>query len=387
MEKILDNCNYCSRDTTKSAVVAGHLCLDVLPDLSQVKHGQFMTLFQPGQLIQVGPALFSTGGPVSNTGLALHKLGIRTRLIAKVGKDFFGEIVQSLVCQIDPRLVDGIVSDPESLTSYSVVINPPGMDRIFLHAPGANDTFRADDIDGHLVSKADLFHFGYPPIMRSMYQNGGIELVNVFRKAKDTGVTTSLDMAFPDPSSESGRANWNEILQKVLPYVDIFLPSIEEILFMLRRKAYEQFEANGAVLRMITQPLLDEFSGSLLEMGAKIVGIKLGERGFYLRTAADLSGMGRAAPEDLVAWQNQQIWVPCFKVNVVGTTGSGDATIAGFLSALLRNYSPAQAATMAVAVGACNVEAVDAISGIQSWDETLKRVNAGWNQLEYNCLP
>ncbi len=51
------------------------------------------------------------------------------------------------------------------------------------------------------------------------------------------------------------------------------------------------------------------------------------------------------------------MWAPCFDVEVVGTTGSGDATIAGFLSALLRDASPEEAMTMAVAVGACNVEA------------------------------
>jgi sugar/nucleoside kinase (ribokinase family) len=367
---------------TKSAVVAGHLCLDMLPDLSRIRPGQFLDLFQPGRLIQVGPALFSTGGPVSNTGLALHKLGIPTRLVAKIGEDYFGGIVQSLVRQIDYHLVEGITRVPEDHTSYSVVINPPGSDRIFLHSHGANDTFTASDINYSLVAQADIFHFGYPPIMRSMYQNAGSELVRVFRQAKETGVTTSLDMAFPDPSSESGQTNWNEILQKALPYVDIFLPSIDEILFMLRRKVYEKIEANGGILHTNLQPILEELSHSLIAMGAKIVGIKLGDRGFYLRTTSDLSNMGRASPADFDSWQNQQWQVPCFKVKVAGTTGSGDATIAGFLSALLRGLAPQQAATMAVAVGACNVEAVDALSGIRSWDETLKRVNAGWAQLE-----
>jgi hypothetical protein len=36
------------------------------------------------------------------------------------------------------------------------------------------------------------------------------------------------------------------------------------------------------------------------------------------------------------------------QVNIVGTTGAGDATIAGFLAALLRDLSPEQAMTMAV---------------------------------------
>ena len=63
---------------------------------------------------------------------------------------------------------------------------------------------------------------------------------------------------------------------------------------------------------------------------------------------------------------------------MVGTTGSGDSTIAGFLAALLRGMSPEQAITAAVAVGVCNVEAADALGGIRPWDATLGRVAAGW---------
>jgi sugar/nucleoside kinase (ribokinase family) len=65
---------------------------------------------------------------------------------------------------------------------------------------------------------------------------------------------------------------------------------------------------------------------------------------------------------------------------VVGTTGSGDATIAGFLSAFLRGMSPAEAINAAIAVGACNVEAADALSGLRSWDETLDRIRGGWQK-------
>jgi len=71
------------------------------------------------------------------------------------------------------------------------------------------------------------------------------------------------------------------------------------------------------------------------------------------------------------------MWAPCFQVDVVGATGSGDATIAGFLSALLRGMSIEDAMTAAVAVGACNVQAADALSGIRPWEETLQRVAGG----------
>ncbi len=65
---------------------------------------------------------------------------------------------------------------------------------------------------------------------------------------------------------------------------------------------------------------------------------------------------------------------------VAGTTGAGDATIAGFLASISRGGSAEEALTMAVAVGACCVEEPDATSGIRPWDETIERVRAGWRR-------
>ncbi|MBN1428505.1 MAG: carbohydrate kinase family protein [Anaerolineae bacterium] len=362
------------------AVAAGHLCLDIIPGLDHLPHGQFEVLFRPGRLIQAGIAQFSTGGPVSNTGLALHRLGVPARLVAKIGADPFGDIVRGIVAQYNPQLVEGIRIAPDVPTSYSVIISPPDTDRIFLHCPGANDTFLATDIDYSLVERSALFHFGYPPLMRSLYTDNGQGLVEVLRRAKETGVTTSLDMSFPDPTSESGQVDWRAIYTAALPYVDIFLPSIEEIMFTLRREMYEQLNANGTLLQQVTPELLVDISEELLGLGVKIVVLKLSENGLYLRSADEtqMQQLGRARPEQWEAWANKELRAPCFQVEVTGTTGSGDATIAGFLSALLRGLPPEKAMTMAVAVGACNVEAADALSGLRTWDETVARVDAGW---------
>ncbi|MCX6029177.1 MAG: carbohydrate kinase family protein [Chloroflexi bacterium] len=365
------------------AVVAGHLCLDILPQLAGIPAGEFMRLFAPGRLVEVGPASLMTGGPVSNTGLALHKLGIATRLMGKVGADLFGQAVVQIVGSFGPGLADGMVVDPAVSTSYTILVNPPGVDRMFLHCPGANDAFGAADVRYDVVAGGRLFHFGYPPLMRLMYSDGGDQLSAIFRQAKATGVTTSLDMAFPDPTSAAGRADWPKIARATLPYVDVFLPSIEEILLMLRRPVYDALlraAAGGDILPLVTSDLLADLGDELLALGAKIVALKLGYRGLYLRTAgrAALAGMGRARPTAVAAWADRELWTPCFQVDVVGTAGSGDATIAGFLAALLRDLPPEEAITMAVAVGACNVEAADTLSGIRSWDETLRRVAAGW---------
>ena len=151
--------------------------------------------------------------------------------MGKIGDDLFGQAVSQLVSASDPRLVGGMVVNPPANASYAVVINPPGVHRIFLHCHGANDTFSADDVRYDLLANVGLFHFGYPPLMKLMHADGGTQVSSLYRRAKATGVTTSLDMAFPGSSSVD--APWRRILALTLPHVDIFLPSIEEILVML----------------------------------------------------------------------------------------------------------------------------------------------------------
>ncbi len=232
-------------------VVAGHFCLDIFPDLASIPEGQFTQLFKPGRLIETGPVGFGLGGVVSNTGLALARLGIPTRLLAKIGVDPFADIVDGIFQRYAKAFVDGqggpilqsdFIVQPGTPTSYTISISPPGVDRIFLHCTGVNDTFVAGDVDFHALKDAAIFHFGYPPLLRQFYRAGGRELVELFRRARKTGVTTSLDMTLPDSAAEAGQADWAAILSAALPDVDIFLPSIEEILFMLRRSTYDELQ-------------------------------------------------------------------------------------------------------------------------------------------------
>jgi len=371
----------------KCAVVAGHICLDIFPELDHLPPGGISKLFETGQLLRIGKAFFATGGPVSNTGIALHQLGIPTRLLCKIGTDLFGNAVRDLIGAYAPELAADMRIDPGTNTAYTIILSFPGADRVFMGHPGASDTYGAEDIDYDLISRADLFHFGYPPVMRRMYMDGGFELESVFQRAKEASVVqnllTSLDMAFPDPATPGGQADWRLIMKRVLPHVDIFLPSLEELLYMLHREQYDELVRGFGAgnLPVAASPgFLYQLSSELIEMGVKIVVIKLGERGLYLRTATLETLKPLAGSLDISAWCEKELWAPCFQVQVAGTTGAGDATIAGFLSGLLRGLTPAEAMTMAVAVGACNVEAVDALSGICSWEDTAARVKSGWQR-------
>ena len=203
-------------------VVAGHICLDIIPKFTGPGVSSISELLRPGVLVNVEQLIFSTGGTVSNTGIALKIFGCDVSYAARVGDDIIGSLIIEKLNKYGHT--GGIRVSKGEGSSYTIVLTPPGIDRIFLHCPGTNNTFVASDIDYDMLKDVKLFHFGYPPIMRMMFAEGGRELALIFKQAKQSGVVTSLDMSMPDPLSESGRINWREVYRNTLPDVDIFLP-------------------------------------------------------------------------------------------------------------------------------------------------------------------
>jgi sugar/nucleoside kinase (ribokinase family) len=375
------------KDQAAEVVVAGHICLDVIPAIQEKKEG-LSAFITPGKLVDIGPAQTSTGGAVPNTGLALHRLGFQTRLMGKIGDDLFGGEILHALAKYGVELSGSMIVSPGEHTSYTLVINPPNVDRILLHCTGANDTFIADDLKPEALHGARLFHFGYPPLMKRMYEDGGMELERLLSGVKEQGLTVSLDLAKPDPESPAGLADWRTILRKAIPHVDIFLPSFEEILYMLRPELYMTLSLENQtedLLPFANASLLSSLADELLAWGAAVVGFKLGVHGLYLRTSGDparLRTMGYSMPaaDNIDGWVDRELLVPCFHVNTVGTTGAGDCTIAGFLAALLKGLPVEEALLSSVGVGAFNVEKADAVSGIPSWETLRERIAADWPQ-------
>ena len=162
--------------------VAGHICLDIIPQIPDTGIREISELFKPGKLINVTAAKISTGGPVSNTGIATKKLGLNVAFMARVGNDEFGKLIINLLKKQGHTA--GVSVSEGDQTSYTIAIAPPGIDRIFLHDPGANDHFSSADLNQSIISQSRLFHFGYPPLMANCYQNGGEELAKIFQISK-----------------------------------------------------------------------------------------------------------------------------------------------------------------------------------------------------------
>lgn len=355
-------------------ISSGSLCLDLIPQMGNVP---LSALVSPGQLFEVDSLGIATGGSVSNTGLALHRLGINTHFMANVGDDLIGQLIIQCIESRDSSLSRLISVLPGQASSYTIVLSPEHVDRIFLHCTGTNGTFGAESIDYDRLAQARLFHLGYPPLLPRLYADSGSELIKIFRQAKATGVVTSLDMSLPDRLSPSGQADWQAILTRTLPFVDVFIPSIDEALYAFRRDDSDRWQ--GRALDFIDRTYLSQLADELLGLGPAVVGFKLAEKGMYLKTATrprweQIDRLNLQLDE----WAGIETYHPCFDVEVAGTTGAGDAAYAGFLASLIHGLSATDAVQMACASGACCVEAPDATSGVQSWDATRARLNNQW---------
>ena len=370
----------------KKIVVAGHVSLDLTPKFN-MKTGvsSIGDVIKPGKLVNVGKVAIAPGGCVTNTGLALKKFGADVRLIAKVGKDEFADILYEKYREqgAEPNF---IVSEDDA-TSYTIVIAPKGCDRAFLHDSAANDSFKEADIDYEVVKEADYFHFGYPTLMKEFYRSDKDELQNMYRKVKKFNLITSLDVTAVDPESETADIDWNKRLSEVLPYVDFFMPSIEELCFMLDREKYYEMQKRGSDDVCMYLSLSEDvipMAEKVLNLGCKGVLIKCGAAGLFLMMA-DSSRMEELSEKISVEkWADKKIFQNSYVPDrILSGTGAGDTSIAAFIYGMCNEMSPEDALKIAAGTGASCITEYDTLSGLLSIEALKNKIQNGWKEQNF----
>lgn len=353
-------------------IAAGHICLDITPKIPDKGELDVGSILKPGKLIKVSDAVISTGGSVSNTGVALSKLGCKTGFISSVGNDEFGDIIIKKMLEYGD--VKGFYRNKEVGSSYSVILAIPSIDRIILHSSGCNDFFTAQNINWDVVASARHFHLGYPSIMKTLFRNDGKELVKILKKVKAMGISTSLDMAQTDSTSEAGQIDWVKWSENVLPYVDFFIPSIEEMLLFLERAQWEKYrDMDMDFVEAVPLISFSDMAQKLLDFGCGVAMLKAGNRGMYLKS----STIERIAEISLIkedkhdSWAQRELWGASYKLETIeSATGAGDSSVAGTLTALLHGKSPEETLRWGNCLGYQNLRSLDTVSGIGTNQET-----------------
>lgn len=253
-----------------------------------------------GQLVET--IRMSAAGTAGGTGLVLARLGADVASYGAVGDDMTAVALLTLLAEegVD---VTGLVRKQEHQTSASVIPVRPSGERPAWHCIGANGAFTVADLDpaAHL---ADHVHLGGPEFL------GGEAAGQVLAAARTAGATTSLDVLAPgDPDLLA----W---IAEALPHADYLLPNDEQVLGF-----------TGATD-------LAEGARALVAAGAGCVAVTQGARGALVVTADEV------------------VEVPAYAVDVVDTTGCGDAFSAGFVRGRSLGRSLADSARLGCAAAA-----------------------------------
>jgi len=147
----------------------------------------------------------------------LSVLGTKVGFIAKTGGDPLGKIASERLAEagVDiSRMTQGTGATSTGLT----VVLPYAQHRYILTYPGTMFEMQFSDIDMSYVRSARHLHLSSFFLHRALRPR----ILDLFRQAKDAGLTTSLDTN-DDPENK-----WGEDLLAVLKYVDVFFPNDRE---------------------------------------------------------------------------------------------------------------------------------------------------------------
>jgi sugar/nucleoside kinase (ribokinase family) len=282
-----------------------------------------------GRLFQADPIEVTTGGIVSNAGIALARLGMRVTAFSYVGQDDWAAVIQRKLTQegVD---VQYLITHRSAATSTTAVMVDPSGERSFAHCVGAPKQMTKATFLEHLevFARSRMTLVGYYSLMPNLEP----DLAEVFAAIRETGCQTALDAA--------GDGGGLQPLDRILPHLDVYIPS--------RAEAIHQTGQTDP------QRILEIYR----QCGAPgLLGIKLGAEGALLSPA-----------------EGQFIDIPAVAPpgKVIDTTGAGDAFYAGMLCGLLRGMQPADAGRLAAAVGACCVTGLGASAGLRSYNETAR---------------
>jgi sugar/nucleoside kinase (ribokinase family) len=273
--------------------------------VEEIPEGQGGALLEQ---IRVSPA-----GAAGGTAITTAKLGARTASVGAIGTDDLGDLLVTMLQRLGVE-TDGLARKDGVQTSASVLPIRPNGDRPALHVIGANASFTRDDVPWDLIEQADTLHLGGPEFMHELAPE-------ILGFAREHGVRTSADVLAD---------GWPELL-------DMIAPALEKV---------EWFMPNDDQAKKLTGADDVEAAGrALVERGVGGCAITCGAAGSVIVTA---DGAER---------------VPAFQIEVVDTTGCGDAFSAGFMRGLSLERSPAESARLGSACAALVAQGLGSDAG------------------------
>jgi ribokinase len=265
------------------------------------------------------------GGSAANTAMALARMGIRTSLISRVGPDSWA--LKALGCLneagVDPR---SLQRDAAAMTGMMYVVVTPDGERTILGHRGANVFTDPNQVRESDIEQALVFHLSGYALLSEPQRSAALLALEM---ACRHHLTVTLD-----PGMTVSKVALDE-MRALLPAVNVLLPS----------------QAEAQALTGLVTP--EDCARALLDMGADVVVVKLGQNGCLIGTGSRF------------------VYVPAFHVEARDSTGAGDNFAAGLIAGFLGGLDWTSAAILGNALGAMAAALVGASTAAPSAQEVL----------------
>ncbi len=263
----------------------------------------------PGETVLGTSFKLGPGGKGSNQAVAAHRAGGDTVLVTKLGNDIFGRVARDFY-HAEGMNTDYLLTDDTLETGTALImVNEQNGQNLILVTIGSCGNITAEDVRKNeaLISGADL--------LLTQLEINLDALEKVIRAAHESGTTVILNPA-PAQALDDG----------LLSMVDIITPNETEAATLTGIEIQTRQDAAAA-------------AQMFFQKGVKQVIITMGEKGVYVNDGT------------------RDEMIPAIAVNVVDTTGAGDAFNGGLVTALSEHWDLFAAARFGNCTGALSVTA------------------------------
>jgi sugar/nucleoside kinase (ribokinase family) len=224
-----------------------------------------------------------------------------------------------------------VFADARQQTSATVVAVEPGGERCFFHVPGATALLDAAAFRKCIptFAKCGVVQIGYFGLLPGLTS----DLPALLKELRTAAPRTKIALDTVNPPAS------HELLDPILPHLDIFCPSRTEAAALTGESDPKQMVA--AFRKHMPQGW---------------IGIKLDVEGCHLDDA------------------RSSVTVPAYKIDCVDTTGAGDVWFGGLLLAMSKTMPLEQAGKLANRAAADCCTALGASAGVRNFQDTLARI-------------
>jgi 2-dehydro-3-deoxygluconokinase len=284
---------------------------------------------EPGSLREVRKYEVGWGGDTSNFVVAVSRLGGSAGYICRLGDDDFGKILLDLWKAEGIDTAHVILDRRASSGIYFISRRGEAHSFTYYRSGSAASQFSVDDVPKPYLTQAKVFHTS--GITQAISESACEAVFHALAIARDAGVLTSYDPNIRLKLWDRERARSTII--KTIRMADLVLPSLED----------------AQIITGLDDP--KQIAAELTKLGPKVVAIKLGSDGALISTRDGLQ------------------WIEPFDVEVVDTTGAGDAFAGAFIVAYLEGLDTYECGRFANATAALTCTDIGAVKPIPTREQ------------------